>query len=94
VTFVVERTAETDTGSVEIDVEYRSDRLLVCLSGRTISFSLNRGRQLARLSDDTHQSELSPTDIPDSVLEHVLAGGWRLEGSAGERDGEFVLLTQ
>jgi hypothetical protein len=75
VTFVVERTAETDAGSVEIDVEYRSDRLLVTLEGRTVTFALDRDRQLAVLTDDTHQVEPTPDDIPDAVLQHVLAAG-------------------
>jgi len=96
VTLIRQEPVETSSDdSTVMDVEYRRDRLLVTLEGRTVSFSLNRDRQLARLSDDTHQSELSPTDIPDSVLEHVLAAGWRLQ-ARGERDedGEHVLWVR
>jgi len=76
-----------------MDVEYSPERLTVSLSGRTIEFSLERDRQLATLETDTHQVVPSPGDIPDAVLRHVLAGGWRLEAPAhGERDeGSHVL---
>jgi len=96
VTFVTEESVETSPdGSVEMDVEYRSTRLLITLEGRTVSFSLDRDRQLARLSDDTHQVEPTPDDIPDAVLRHILAAGWRLQ-ARGERDedGEHVLWVR
>lgn len=92
--FVVETPVETSPNdSTELDVEYRRDRLVVRLEGRSVTFVLDRDRQLAVLEDDTHQVKPSPDDIPDAVVEHVLAGGWRLQGPAsGERDeGEHTL---
>ncbi|GAA0678790.1 hypothetical protein ACFQDG_01200 [Natronoarchaeum mannanilyticum] len=91
-TYVAETPVETSMESVELDVKYRRDRLVVCLSGRTIEFCLDRDRQLATLETDTHQDEPSPDDIPDSVVRHVLNSGWRLP-VPGERDGEHTIWT-
>ncbi len=93
-TYVAETPVETTGERTELDVEYRRDRLTVSLSGRTVTFVLDRDRQLATLEDDTHQVEPAPDDIPDAVLRHVLHSGWRLEAPArGERDedGEHIL---
>ena len=94
-TLVRQESVETSPDeSTDLDVEYSPERLVVCLPGRTISFELERDRQLAVLESDTHQVDPTPDDIPDSVLQHVLEAGWRLPVPArGERetDGEHVL---
>lgn len=93
-TYVTEEAVETIDERPELNVTYRDDRLVVQLSGRTITFSLCRDRQLAVLEDDTHQSEPCPEDIPDSVVRHILEAGWRLPAPAtGECDGEHTIWT-